>query len=297
MNGLARLLIVVWLFASGSLLFAQSNSQNPTLRKENQPRVNQDESDFIEQGLTVTWSQMFDQRIKVAKENDGVRVEILDVAKEKSFRHYDRLCGIEYGRARLLAENSGRMAKPRSCEMREKALKDLSQFRERLLGELARFDIVADKPAANVLPIVVWLNVDALEFLKQNYLKKVRVMLAYSQDKPIRPITREQRDARIDELIKKAEVKGAISVIVIFKGVETTSDEAIRASERIIKELAEKYDAEIKFTPADDIGMKPIYKYLAMTVGADALRYMKKQDFIESVGENGIGRTANRRAQ
>lgn len=161
-------------------------------------------------------------------------------------------------------------ADPEALKAREKLLNDLTRYNVKITTDWTVY-------------ITMTVNAEALRFMKN------QPIVASIGENAAGTIASQQRNVMIDELIKKAEAKGTISVIVAFKGVETTAPEALEAREKILKELV-KYDVKITTKEITTDGMKQIAKYVTMTVNADALRFMKNQPFIESIGENGRNR-------
>jgi hypothetical protein len=250
------------------LLFAQSNNQNPMLNRQEYPRKEEKT-----RNLSLP-EDIFDTLIAKAEANGSIRVTV-DVNSIM----------IRNVPTKQMMESQWRLQ-----QRREK-------IRKELLDQLARFNVRDIERGANADRITMTVDADALKFLKKKYINDIAINEAPAKEE-ISTISREKRDARIDELIKKAEVKGTISVIVGFKGMGTADSEAIEAREKILEELA-KYDVKVTTETVDSNGMKSITKYVTMQVNADALRFMKNQPFIESIGENGIRRPTitSRRAQ
>lgn len=238
-------------------LFAQSNNQNPTLRE--QPREEEKT-----RNLSLP-EVIFDTLIEKAEADGSIRVVI------------------EVGNITFRSLPTKRMMESQWRLQRRK-----EKIRKELFHHFARLNTRDVERGASGERVIMTVDADALKFLKKKYINDININEVPAK-KEIQTISREKRDTMIDELIKKAEAKGAISVFVGFKGVETAASEAIEARERILKELV-KYDVEITTKQITDDGMKQISKYVTMTVNADALRFMKNQPFVESINENGINR-------
>ncbi len=242
-------------------LFAQSNNQNPTLRE--QPRK---EEKTRNPSLPEV---IFDTLIAKAEANGSIRVT-LDV-KSITVRNLP---------TKQMMESQWRLQ-----QRREK-------IRKELLDQLARFNVRDIERGANADRVTMTVDADALKFLKKKYINDIAINEALAKE-AIPTISREERDARIDELIKKAEAKGAISIFVHFKrGLKQPDDEEIVAQDNLLKELVTKYNVEITTEMTAPDGMKRIFKSVTMTVDANALRFLKNQPIVESIGENGAARIA-----
>lgn len=243
------LLIINWLLiVSGDSLFAQSNNQS-LLRKK------METEEFIAPGIPVTRAKIFDKLIDEAESKGNVRIII------------------QFGDVFATPE------------------REIANRKQKLLILLAPFKVNDIENNVKSADLRMTVDATALRFLK-NRTNIVEISKALPQTeiwqppKTIAPPISYNRNTKFDELIEKAKSKGAISVIVKFRGMETAAAGALEARERIMDELA-RYNVKV----TTDWGV-----YVTMTVDAAALRFMKNQPFIESVGENAIGKIANRQS-